>query len=631
MRLVTTGILGVTVIVLAVVTWFVDRETETASEDAKLSNVLIRFAPDQVDRIVVEKGSARTVMEKKEGLWLFSEPEEDRVDAGAIAVLLDELNHLTILDSIGSEEEGMSPQQLGIKGDDAIKITVGGPVDEKGKERFSEAVILGVETPRSNTLFASEAGDDTIHAVNGNPRKWVTDPLAIMRDRRILGVPVEAIVQMVVRQSTGEIAVQRKITPPQQDWSLVKPIQAWADRELLDALLTELGALQIHEVVGNAEPAEKIPNPLPDNSAVFQIMVYGSSQPLTIYLKQVDPGDGVAPPTLEARISGRPAVYRFPSNFLTKLPESANDVRDRALARIPLEYLSSIIIQSRIDPYVYLKSEKKADGINWFVKVNDDLLPANMGEVSSLVAAMNEAAILDFASDSGEDLSQFGLNPPARRIIFQFEFPGAPDEQGNPGQVQVVERVLNLGWKEGDEQRLFANFEGENFVYELSPSVMASIPTHPLKWRSLTVLTFNPFHLESITREIEGEGTLKLTYDYTRDRWEATKNGVDVTGVLDIGSARRLRDRLGSLTAESWYLSIGQAYEALQDPIATFSIVTKELDRARGDSVQVTKRVKFAKIGKLYYGQIEGSPDVFILDDKTFGDLRRPVTGARMK
>jgi hypothetical protein len=41
--------------------------------------------------------------------------------------------------------------------------------------------------------------------------------------------------------------------------------------------------------------------------------------------------------------------------------------------------------------------------------------------------------------------------------------------------------------------------------------------------------------------------------------------------------------------------------------------------------------LKFAPASaNVYFGQIEGSPDVFLLDHETYRDLIRPVTTARL-
>ena len=614
---------------LAIVIHYVDREPEVGGRAAALANVLVRFDTELIDSITIEKGAKKTVLVGQAGTWFFKEPEQDRVDARISAAVLDQINHLTIVDEIEAGEEGLGEQEMGLSGDNAIKVTISGPKEKGSKEREENAIILGVAAPRTNTIYARRNEDEGNFVVDGNPRQWLEQPLAMLRDRKIVGAPVDRIVQMVIRQSTGEIALHRTVTSPPQPWAIAKPIQTWAGVEKLDQLISAIGGLEIREVILDADASEPIPNPLPDNAVVFQMMVYGFEQPLTLYLKQVGDGEG-GPPLIEARVSDRPAVYRFNSNFLSTLPKNANDLRDRTLARIPLPYLDSIVVQSLIDPLVYLKNDPSSEGLNWEVKINNKLVPANFGEVAALVDGVNSAAIRDFASDSGEDIASFGLAPPMKRVTFKLKYPGAPLEDGSPGQIREVDRVLNLGWKKGEEQRLFANFEGEPFVYELDPSFVSLIPTHPVKWRSLSVLTLNSMRLKSITRDKPGVEKLKLTYDYRRDSWGAFSNGVDVGPSLDIASARRLRERLSGLTAQGWILSLGPAYEALQTPDVTFSIVTDELDPATGESNEKTYTIKFADSGaSVYFGQVEGVNDVFYIDRSAYGDLIRPVTSSR--
>ncbi len=631
MRVITTAILGLVAILLGVVIWAVDHQPALEDQSAVNANVLVRFDQDYVDKITIEKGPVRTVMVKRGGFWFFSEPEEDRVNSGAIAVILDQLNHLSLVDTIESSDVDLRPEAIGIKGDNALKLTLSGTAGEDSKERVEHSIVLGVEAPRAQSIYAQRGADGAIFVVDGNPRKWLESPLEALRDSRLVSAPVEGIVQLVVRWSTGEMALQRRITNPPQAWAIAKPLQTWASPDVMDKLLADLAKLRVEEVVGESADV-KIPNPLPEDSVVLQIQVLGVEKPLTVFLKQVEapPVEG-APALLEATVSDRPVVFRLQSTVLDQIPKTTDDVRDRTLARIPMAYLDSITIQSRIDPYVYLKSQRMDEGLRWDVKINNKLMPANLAQVASLVSGVNEAAIQGFASDSAEDLTEFGLNPPARRVTFDLRFPGPPNQDGSPGQEQALQRVLNLGWKEGNEQRLFANFEGEGFVYELDPTFVSLIPTHPIKWRSRSVLTFSPFHLRSITREQTGRENLKLDYDYRRDQWKAFRNGGEVSTSLDIAAARRLRDRLGALTSAGWYLSLASAYEALQTPSVKFVIVTNELDPAVGEPRPKTYEVKLAPSStNVYFGQIEGSPDVFILDHETYRDLIRPVTSSRI-
>lgn len=630
MRLTTTAILGATALALAGVIHRVDEKPASGKRAAELAKVLVRFEPEAIDEIVVERGVAKVVMKKSNGAWFFTEPEQDRVDATLVLALLDRLNHLGIVEDLEAAGETPDPTPLGITGDQSIRVTLSGAGGE-GIAPVKESLILGVEAPRTGSLYARrETGDPGTFVVDGNPRPWIESPLEAMRDRRLLSAPVGAVVQVVIRQASGEMALQRRITPPQQDWALASPLVSWADREAMDELLTSLGSLQIEEVVKGAAAAEEIPNPLPEGAAVFQVQVYGIPQPLTLYLHEVGKAED-GRPLLEARASDRPAVYRLKSDFLTRMPKSPNDLRDRTLARLAPEYIESIKIQSRLDPLVDLRAERSGPNVSWRVVIGNKLVPANTGEIGALVNAVNEAAIQKFVSDEPTDLVQYGLVPPQRRLLFQMKFPGQPQADGTVGPPREMIRTLNLGWKEGEEQRLYANFEGEPSVYELDPTFLNLIATHPVKWKSLNVLTFNPIHLVSITREKPGDENLKLDYFYREDRWEASRSGGDVTASLDIPSARRLRDRLGSLTAEGWYLTLGPAYEALEKPSVVFTIVTKELDRATNDSTDTTHVLRIAPFSdRLYFGRFDGSPDVFFLNEDTYKGLMMPVTTSRL-
>ncbi|MEM7698760.1 MAG: DUF4340 domain-containing protein [Verrucomicrobiota bacterium] len=623
MRLINTAILGLVAIVLGIVIHFVDQKPDVGARAAQLANVLVRFPIEQIEMLKIAKGDRLVVAEKMGGGWFFTAPEQDRADAPLIQALLDQINNLPLADTLESGEiEGS-----GLSDRETIRVRLFSDDEKEPVASFA----LGGEAPKDNALYASRDGDSAVHVIDaGTLRPWLELPLLTLRDRNVLGAPVERVVQLVVRQPTGQIALQRRITQPPSDWAIADPIQVWADPDKVDRLLSELAAIQFDEVLPDAPADADLPNPLPENSALVQLMVYGVEQPLTLFLRQVaEPAEDDPLPRVEVRMSDRPSVYRLSSDFLANLPETPNEIRSRALAPIPREYLESIAIQSRIDPDVVLFAQQTENGPRWRLKDQNRLREANNNLVGSLIDGVNDAAILEFVSDEATDLETYGLVPPARRVTFNLKVPGQADESGDPAPPQQLSRVLNLGWQDAEDARLFASFEGEPHVYELDPGFLSLVPSHPLKWRSLSVLSFNSFQLRGIKREVVGREPLELAYNYQIDQWDATRGGESIRGILDRSSARTLRDRLGSLTAATWNLSLASAYEALAEPSAVFTIATSELDRATGEPVDSETIVRFAKSStdRLYFGQVDGQPDVFMIDQSLYQELIEPITG----
>ncbi|NRB73989.1 MAG: hypothetical protein HRU46_06495, partial [Verrucomicrobiales bacterium] len=135
MRIVTTAVLGATAIVLGVVIATLDRNSESGAGAAEVARVLTRFDSELVDRITLKNVDKQVIIKRKGNYWFFTEPEMDRADAGSINALLDQLNHLDTVDSMGDEGETLSPKEMGIEGDQAIEVVIEGPVEEDSKKR----------------------------------------------------------------------------------------------------------------------------------------------------------------------------------------------------------------------------------------------------------------------------------------------------------------------------------------------------------------------------------------------------------------------------------------------------------------------------------------------------------------
>ncbi len=657
MRPITTLALFITSVALGVVIWWSGREStggDVSADGYDSGQALLRLTPETIGRLVIKRPSGDVVLGRKDGYWFIESPIADRADPENLDTLLDLLSHLTVLDRIPLDEVGSSdelePDALGLTGEQVIRVEMTSipPAGQEMADDPDHVVLLGNPTPLTNSIYArvpdSRERPD-VYVVDGNPRKYLDDPVAALRDRHLFLAPPEQIVQVTVKTPRGDIEIKRRITPPENDWTLTRPIETRADRERVDQLLASLTALRVESIVTSGELPGPPPNPVPDGSVVLELRRYGVETPLVVHLSPVrdQPADADARgPAIEARVSDRPAVFRLRSDLLQSLPSSTNAFRDPHLASIPLQAVFGIAIESRGNPPVILKTARSQDGVRWFSERNGTGEPANVMQIVELIQAINEEKVLNFVSDSAAQLADYNLSPPAVQIaISHYErLPEtAPDgaPAGGGGKLGITKKVLQLGYQEvGDDgsggHRLFANFVGAPYVYEISPTFREKVPTHPLKWKDLKLMSFNPISLRQIVRR-RGEGdSIALTYDYRRDAWEAEVDGAPVNDRINREGARKLRDTLGSLTCNRWLTPSPQAYQALETPDAVFEVTLETVDRATGSPKTTTHVIRFAKATELnYYGRLDDLPEIFEIDREVFRDLVIPVLTTRVQ
>ena len=522
-------------------------------------------------------------------------------------------------------DSGTPSDETGLETTDALEITV----FSKGKKKAEGKTIwIGNQAEREGTVFAKRGND--LFIVDGNLHQLLDDPLESLREQQLVTAPIKNLVQIAVKTSESGYVVQKN--PRSQTWSIAQPYQAAADQGKIDDVVAALLSLQVFDVEKKATKALKVPDPLPEDSLLVQLGVAGANKPITLFMeKDREQSDNFGPPMFTARITDRQPVFKVRSMILKNIPRTPAMLRDRRLATIAVDSLQTIGIVSQTDPPVQLFPNQSARGVSWKVDIEGRRVPANHSKVNVLLERMNSPVILNFIEDN--KLSEYGLAPAAMRIGFDFRVPGPPNEDGSPGEAKTFRRILQLGFKQGDTPRLFANFLKEPDIFEVDPSFASLIPTHPVKWRSVNVLNFNPYHLLSIHQVIPGRENLLLEYIEKLDSWKATREGVDLSANVDPPTVTALRDRLASLQARGWVLRVGPAYKALEKPGATFTIVTRELDPATNNYEKVTRVLRFAPstTSKVIYGRIDDSLDIFYITEDAYGTLLRPVTDSLIR
>lgn len=650
-----------------------DTSRTVANAAGGVGKLLVSFDPAGIDRIVIETGETTTELQRHAIYWIFKKPITDRASALTVSAALDQLGHLNIVDELRPGELLNSPElsdeALGFGTPDAIRVRLftspetdpDSAPDKKATESDDEkadaaandreiaVLVMGNPAPLSNSLYARIESDPSraalTYVVSGGPRQYFSDPVAILRDRSLIGVPTDQIVGVTVRTAGGDVEVGRRIVSPQTGWTMVRPLQTRADASMMEDFLARLSGLQISGVATESAPSSALPNQIPTGAARIDLMVNGWDRPLSLYIAEKSAAagsDSTAPtandpqaPWLTAQVSTRPGVYDLRSGLLADLPDTAAEFRDPYLARIPVQLLHRITIASRNGPNFMLFYERfPQGGGEWWVSPSPGVKErANRERIKRLLNAINGGRVLEFLNAEPAELEKYGMRSPELQIAFDMHAPKFNEDGSvvveNGATPRTTQRILQFG-RTDDENTLYANFVNEPWVYKIDPAIRSAIPSHPLKWRDLKVLNFNLIGLRSIERSggsDSGIDKVMLDYEYTADRWQATADDTDATVRLDPSKAMTLARTLGSLEAVDWITNLQTAYQLLDEqPSMEITVTRREIDPLTNSMKPVADHLRFAKApGVGYYGQIVGSPNVFLLSADIYRDLTQPL------
>jgi hypothetical protein len=357
---------------------------------------------------------------------------------------------------------------------------------------------------------------------------------------------------------------------------------------------------------------------------------------------------------------------------------ATEDLRDRRLWRVPPGAVTALTLRPLGLPAIRVERR----GPLWFF-VEPSILagePANGETAESVLHALGEAEIASFESDSALDLAKFGLEPPLLSITLEGEgfsaygsppddgqatlllsadYEGGPDkgEARSGGAAGAAEEVEVQDLADPDEEDpdavpprappvpdaaelaaseaqagpffVRAHFTGEPFVFAVDAGLKAAVPALAVKWRDPAILQFN----FSTLRELEiqsASGEQRVQYDPARDVWSAEDgSGSDLSARVDVPKAQRLAAALGTLNAHSWMGERADALGLLANPSLEIRLEREVPAQEGGSSNTVRHTLRFAPTlegaadSRFYYGQLDGSPDVFLIGS----DVVRTLAG----
>lgn len=612
MRLRSTLLLLLLVALLGAVILGIERYLPTTRELIEMKKGPVRFERNKITQIEIDSSGGDGVTLSWDGAqWWVRRPFNDLADPEKVAKLLTELTAIGWINRLHQEEfdaDEWDKTQLE-KPRHTVRLSSGSAL----VLNLSLGALSPIEGSHYVGLSPVKESDEAAHYVartilpdllKATPNDW--------RDAKLLRLPADVILNVRLAQASGQIEIAR--ANPKAPWMLVKPLSTRASNERVGELLATLLNLTIKDA---ADPASAVKTPpvatagteLDNQELKVSISVKGIDTPFEITVNK----PAVKALETRAQASYRKPLYTITSKSFDNLWSQPNDLRDRKLARIDKEIVTVVDVTSALHPAIHL--EKKNN--SWFLKRHNRLEPANGDRIFKFFEALNNFDILEYTSDSASNLTQYGLDNPF--MTASWDDAGAKPQK------------LMFGTN-AESTDFFAKYENEPSIYRVDATILPSIPQEAIKWKGLGALRFTQFSLRQISLAAGTAPPVVLKYDPTNAQWTGERAGQSITAQIDRVKADKLAGELAKFNVQDWAGDVTNAIAALKNPALRVIVTLGEPGSNAGPTRDMILNFAPTQEGMdttLYFGQVQGDPDVFYIARSSLLKILAPVFKAQ--
>ena len=472
-----TLLLALVVAAVGAFVWFYEIEggAERAKQEEAGKHLFAGVTAEKIQSIELrtEDGAMARLERAGDEGWKLVAPlaaPADRFAVDGVASTLAELSPEATFDS---------PEPLanyGLEGEPAVRFRAGDA---------DYALRLGNATPLGGNLYATDAEGKKVFALASWRKNALKKSLKQLRDGRVLDFDRAQVKGITLVSGDGRVVLGRG----EGGWHITEPVDAKADVEAVDGLLSDLSYLRADEFV-DAPGSDK---------------ELGLDAPYLAVELGLESGDpvrlGVGAPRAERRVvrgtAGR--VFEIASTRLDALPRKLSAFRWKQLASFTSGDAKSFELRFQ-EPGAEPTAIRGRNEKEGWSSTPEAMAP---GKASQLVAELAALRAEDVAADAMGDAERaaLGLAPPRAELRVL----GKPNEGHAEGPV-LADVLLGLPQPDG---RIPAQRAGEPVVYWLAASAREQLPVSLAAFREGFVAKATPAASETEVpvEPDEGEST----------------------------------------------------------------------------------------------------------------------------
>jgi hypothetical protein len=447
-----TGILFLVAVLLGGIVWYSNRQQAAKVEaEATAKRLFGDLKADSIEWFELHTSDGKDArLERVDGVWRVTKPvafPADATNADAIA------SALAGLSSEGVIEDPQDPAVYGLgEGAGLLRFRAAG-VDHE--------LRTGKKTPIGANNYAATSAGGPVYTVATFRVTSLDKSLDDLRERRPLRFDREGIQRIEATWVDGGVVLEKK----DGKWRLVAPLDAEADSEAVETLLSDLVFLRANGFVDEPPPDKEVGLDAPQYRVVLVDAAEAGKQPLR---HEVAIG-GVIEGKVRVARGAETALYKIATERFDALPKSVVAFRWKTLSNFVATDAQRFEI-SFAD--VSAKGSSQAvtiTGENGDAGWTTQPEPMGPGLAARVVAELARLKAEDIAAEKMGDseLAAVGLAPPRATLRVLGKAPAAGGEAPELAKLYV-------GVEKGNQ--LFAQVPGRETVYRVAGSLAKNVP-----------------------------------------------------------------------------------------------------------------------------------------------------------
>jgi hypothetical protein len=446
-----TLLLALVVAALGAFVWFYEvRGAEKRSEEESASKrIFHELTADAIEWIELRTDDGQNArLERIDSGWKLVAPlafPADRFAVDGVASTLAELSPEASFDT---------PEPLenyGLAGEPSVRF---------GGAGKSFALRIGHTTPVGGNVYMADADAKKVYAVASWRSNALKKTVKQLRDARVLDFDRGKVNRLAIQSADGKIVLTRG----DGGWRLVEPVEAKADAEAVDGLVSDLQYLRADEFLDAPPPEAELG--LASPWLRIELGQEGEAAPLVVAVG-AERGDKRI-----VRGAGAP-IFEIATSRLESLPRKLSAYRFKELSRFATDAAASFELRFQPKQGEALVITGKHEGGGWTTQP-EAMQP---GKASRLVSELAELRAEDVMADALGDAERAALGLEPARATLRVR--GKPVEGHPEGPVLAEVQLGDLD----PERGIPAVRGGEPTIYWLRAAASEQLPVSLAAWR----------------------------------------------------------------------------------------------------------------------------------------------------